>query len=102
MTSAAYARDEVWRPLSAAAREWEAASAAPAPATRAPPPDAFAPAGDYAGEAAYEDAARAPPRPDAPRLREHHVWGVREDWGKKAGAWGQGAKVHEEGPKSGS
>ncbi|PWN51519.1 hypothetical protein IE53DRAFT_47792 [Violaceomyces palustris] len=28
-----------------------------------------------------------------PVLSEAHVWGVREDWGKKAGAWGQGAKV---------
>ncbi|GAA5964226.1 hypothetical protein JCM8115_002839 [Rhodotorula mucilaginosa] len=29
-----------------------------------------------------------------PVLREEHVWGVRDDWGKKAGRWGQGAKAY--------
>ncbi|CBQ71768.1 related to ATPase family protein [Sporisorium reilianum SRZ2] len=28
-----------------------------------------------------------------PVLSEAHVWGVREDWGKKAGAWGKGSSV---------
>lgn len=28
-----------------------------------------------------------------PVLAEAHVWGVREDWGKKAGAWGRGSAV---------
>lgn len=30
-----------------------------------------------------------------PVLKNDHVWGVREDWGKGAGAWGKGASVHE-------
>ncbi|TKY86708.1 hypothetical protein EX895_004348 [Sporisorium graminicola] len=28
-----------------------------------------------------------------PVLSEAHVWGVREDWGKKAGVWGKGSSV---------
>ena len=30
-------------------------------------------------------------------LSEAHVWGVREDWGKKAGAWGKGSAIFAEG-----
>ena len=30
-------------------------------------------------------------RPSAPQLAEDHVWGIREDWGEKAGRWGKGA-----------
>ncbi|BGP36208.1 hypothetical protein JCM10449v2_000106 [Rhodotorula kratochvilovae] len=33
---------------------------------------------------------------DKPVLREEHIWGVREDWGKKAGRWGKGARAFEE------
>ncbi|BGP21193.1 hypothetical protein JCM10295v2_000064 [Rhodotorula toruloides] len=36
-------------------------------------------------------------RQDKPVLSEAHVWGVREDWGKKAGRWGKGARAYEEG-----
>ncbi|KAJ1038274.1 hypothetical protein NDA11_001272 [Ustilago hordei] len=32
----------------------------------------------------------------APVLSEAHVWGVREDWGKKAGAWGKGSAIFSE------
>ena len=32
-----------------------------------------------------------------PVLREEHVWGVRDDWGKKAGRWGKGAKAYSAG-----
>ena len=31
-----------------------------------------------------------------PVISEAHIWGVREDWGKKAGAWGKGASAFEE------
>ncbi|KAK4049621.1 hypothetical protein OIO90_005380 [Microbotryomycetes sp. JL221] len=34
----------------------------------------------------------APP----PVLKNNHIWGVREDWGKAAGAWGKGAAVYEQ------
>ncbi|SPO24735.1 related to ATPase family protein [Ustilago trichophora] len=33
-----------------------------------------------------------------PVLSEAHVWGVREDWGKKAGAWGKGSAVFSQDP----
>lgn len=32
-----------------------------------------------------------------PKVKEDHVWGVREDWGKGAGRWGKGASAHEKG-----
>lgn len=35
------------------------------------------------------------PPSQKPVLKEEHVWGVRDDWGKKAGRWGQGAKAFE-------
>ncbi|BGP28335.1 hypothetical protein JCM10296v2_000067 [Rhodotorula toruloides] len=35
-------------------------------------------------------------RQEKPVLSEAHVWGVREDWGKKAGRWGRGARAYEE------
>jgi len=35
-------------------------------------------------------------RGEKPVLKEDHVWGVREDWGKKAGAWGKGASIFED------
>ncbi|CEQ38630.1 SPOSA6832_00097 [Sporobolomyces salmonicolor] len=38
-------------------------------------------------------------RGDKPVLREEHVWGVREDWGKRAGRWGQGAAAYEKGKR---
>ncbi|KAI5481477.1 hypothetical protein MNV49_004234 [Pseudohyphozyma bogoriensis] len=36
-------------------------------------------------------------RSEPPKLKEEHVWGVREDWGKKSGEWGKGASVYEKG-----
>ncbi|ORY90273.1 AFG1-like ATPase-domain-containing protein [Leucosporidium creatinivorum] len=44
-----------------------------------------------------DDEARKAARP--PVLKNDHVWGVREDWGKKAGEWGKGASVHDEDTK---
>ncbi|BGP12176.1 hypothetical protein JCM10213_004742 [Rhodosporidiobolus nylandii] len=41
----------------------------------------------------------SPGRPlgeERPKIREEHVWGVIESWGKKAGRWGRGAKAYEE------
>ncbi|KDE06896.1 hypothetical protein MVLG_02784 [Microbotryum lychnidis-dioicae p1A1 Lamole] len=38
-----------------------------------------------------EDTRREVP---PPVLKDVHVWGVREDWGKAAGRWGQGASAH--------
>lgn len=118
MTSEGYARDERWVPLPDAERKWER----PAPAGSARLKNAFTPhdtngappsrlsmsrpdprglhasSSDFAAEAALADAsATAHPaaRPEAPRLREEHVWGVRDDWGERAKTWGRGARAHE-------
>ncbi|GAA5827955.1 hypothetical protein JCM11251_005665 [Rhodosporidiobolus azoricus] len=33
---------------------------------------------------------------ERPKIKEDHVWGVIESWGKKAGRWGKGARAYEE------
>jgi protein AFG1 len=96
MTSTTYARDTEWSPLPAEMRKWESSEPGPnlvLSGARPPPLDTLEAGPDYATEAAYE-GGRAPPRPEAPKLKEHHVWGVREDWGPKAGSWGKGAKAY--------
>lgn len=93
MTSGAYGREEVWRPLPDALRKWEVMSTTPAAGVSRP--SSAGPAvqrgyededdGDFASEAAYDGGGRVDLalRPEAPRLREEHVWGVREDWGEQ-------------------
>lgn len=52
---------------------------------------------DFADEAGYSRPSRLAKAEKehgpAPVIGEEHVWGVRDDWGKKAGDWGQGAKA---------
>lgn len=52
---------------------------------------------DFADEAGYSRPSRLAKSEKehgpAPVIKEEHFWGVREDWGKKAGEWGQGAKA---------
>ncbi|ESK92105.1 putative mitochondrial atpase [Moniliophthora roreri MCA 2997] len=97
MSSESYNRDEVWSPLPLASRRWEGylQPGINTSFSRSEPPQSVKLDDDYASEAAY-DAQNLPKdlRPP-PKLRDHHVWGVREDWGKGAGKWGQGAKVYE-------
>lgn len=31
-----------------------------------------------------------------PKISSHHIWGVVESWGQKAGRWGRGAAAYEE------
>lgn len=102
MTSEGYAKQERWTPLPADERKWERpssvgavprgrAAAASAPATPKAGNDP-----DFAEEAAYDRGHFDPrQRPEAPRLRDEHIWGVRDDWGERANAWGRGAKAHE-------
>ncbi len=53
---------------------------------------------DFADEAGYSRSAAAGDRPRGPPvISESHVWGIREEWGPKAGQWGKGVK----GSKSG-
>lgn len=55
------------------------------------------PSTDFAEEAGYSRPSRLAKSEKehgpAPVIDEKHVWGVREDWGKKAGEWGKGAKA---------
>lgn len=57
--------------------------------------------GDFADEASYnsvgQDNQRRRNRSKGPPvLSSAHVWGVREDWGPKAGRWGRGVNGLEE------
>ncbi|KAK6336516.1 hypothetical protein TWF696_002066 [Orbilia brochopaga] len=38
----------------------------------------------------------APLRPHAPRFAPVHIWGVIDNWGKRAGRWGQGVNVYKD------
>ncbi|PCH36109.1 hypothetical protein WOLCODRAFT_81546 [Wolfiporia cocos MD-104 SS10] len=110
MTSEGYAREEEWAPLPRAARQWERRTQGQAPPISVPVSQAHArtrwapsahAADESAGDPAREAAAPLPgvprlaERPAAPRLGEAHVWGVRDDWGARAGHWGRGARANE-------
>ncbi|KAF9045872.1 AFG1-like ATPase-domain-containing protein [Rhodocollybia butyracea] len=107
MTSPSYSREETWAPLPPALRRWEHSSDPDQPngrvnsslvTTKNPP---SSPATQPHEGKSNEDnlsidanhrlsrVTRSPPR-----LREHHIWGVREDWGEGAGKWGKGAKAY--------
>ncbi|KAE9403891.1 hypothetical protein BT96DRAFT_955819 [Gymnopus androsaceus JB14] len=94
MTSPSYNREEVWTPLPLSSRKWEISNAL----DRTSRSKFLLENDDFAIEAAYalKSHDRHLPREarPAPRLREHHVWGVREDWGEGAGKWGKGAKAY--------
>lgn len=102
MTSTEYAETEIWNPLAPKIRKWESDLPATISTTsvtsQARQRQEGLQEGDFASEAAFESDARAyrvaKEQPSAPRLKEDHIWGVREDWGPKAGTWGRGAKVH--------
>lgn len=102
MTSPEYDETEEWNPLPVNKRRWESLRSAAQPSKveqmRFDDPQG----GDFAPEAAFEFGSRLGSqktkreRPSAPRLKEDHFWGVRDDWGPKAGAWGKGAKARRE------
>ncbi|KDQ57396.1 hypothetical protein JAAARDRAFT_78605 [Jaapia argillacea MUCL 33604] len=90
MTSRTYALEERWTPLPFDMRKWESSSTL----------------GYERGTVGYEGKSSSQvgvelnekegetlvvERPPAPKLKEDHVWGVREDWGEKAKMWGKGA-----------
>ncbi|KAJ7497659.1 AFG1-like ATPase-domain-containing protein [Mycena latifolia] len=97
MTGPAYVRTVQWAPLSERDRTWERSVAYPGTShSRSfdvdPRP---AEQDDFASEAAYSpDLGKEKVRPAAPRLKADHVWGVRDDWGKGAKTWGQGARAY--------
>ncbi|KAH9892647.1 AFG1-like ATPase-domain-containing protein, partial [Cubamyces lactineus] len=102
MTSEIYARDEQWAPLPPSSRKWESSS------TSYKSPVVLKSTltqstcqlrntnADFAEEASAYPSSHAHPtdRPPAPRLSADHIWGVREDWGPRAQAWGRGASVY--------
>lgn len=108
MTSPSYDREEVWAPLPLSSRRWESSNVSNSHNRNRShsgfKSNLLPENGDFAIEASFEfevhsksdSAKRTLPREQrpAPRLREHHVWGVREDWGDGAGKWGKGAKVY--------
>ncbi len=105
MTSESYGKEEQWNPLPDAARKWERSSVSSNTTFGRPTTDASSMVrqaidvqDDFTGEASYANSDRidTTQRPEAPQLREEHIWGVREDWGKQAGAWGRGAAAHSD------
>ncbi|EIN11605.1 hypothetical protein PUNSTDRAFT_42810 [Punctularia strigosozonata HHB-11173 SS5] len=97
MTSAAYAREDRWTPLPAPERKWEirtptrtnnAGSLATAPGEPTSPgtgtPSTHGNGGrldmPQGAKEIYELVMPSNRRPAAPKLKDEHVWGVREDW----------------------
>lgn len=84
MTSSSYAAEELWTPLPASVRKWEGANTLPTGAKAVSSTVMGAlqrereEGGDFAAEAAYSGSTSTPfrTRPEAPRIREHHMWGV--------------------------
>ena len=99
-TSSSYTKQD-WIPLSKDSRRWEAGrSLLPtSPSLSGPGPlVSLSEQEDFATEAGYS-RPQFLQRPvsdnerDPPMIKEHHVWGVQDDWGPKSGKWGQGAKA---------
>ncbi|KAF7315792.1 Mitochondrial ATPase [Mycena indigotica] len=95
MTGAEYWRSAQWSPLAVTDRAWEGRGHGSTPA-RNRSSTAIQNDDDFASEANYADvAASRLMRPEAPRLKEEHMWGVRDDWGDGAKSWGRGVKAYE-------
>ncbi|WVQ79180.1 hypothetical protein IAT38_001276 [Cryptococcus sp. DSM 104549] len=114
-TSPTYAR-EAWLPVEPKLRSWERKPGSPHPpkatsATSSLVHGARAPSlygrDDLAIEVGYTRPGRANGKDDRvigrpgrrggkppPSIKEQHVWGVMDEWGKKAGRWGQGVKAY--------
>ena len=121
--SPTYAHEE-WLPLQESHRRWEKVALSVPPVWRpltnadivarpSPAPGASSPTptpssgdrettSDFAEEAGYSRPQNLGPKGitrDPPKISENHMWGVRDDWGKKAGDWGQGVKGKRPGKK---
>ena len=44
-------------------------------------------------ERVIDHPTRGPTRHSPPVIKEQHVWGVADEWGNKAGKWGQGTEA---------
>lgn len=56
---------------------------------------------DHSDERVIDHPTLDTTRHKPPQIREQHVWGVADEWGKKAGKWGEGAKAFRNGTGSG-
>ena len=83
LTSPSFWEREQWSPLDLESRGWE----------RSEVPDRIE------NIAVATDIDEKRQRPPAPFLKPDHVWGVRDDWGDRAGEWGRGASVFDDGKK---
>lgn len=93
MSSDAYAREERWIPLPAPERKWETSTSARVTQVDSPSTassNSTSPPTGPRGEGGKLKLSRKPEevyapvmpsnlRPAAPKLKEEHVWGVRED-----------------------
>ncbi|KAF3940578.1 hypothetical protein ABW19_dt0208869 [Dactylella cylindrospora] len=46
---------------------------------------------------AVDEKDDSPLRPDAPKFMPTHIWGVIDNWGKRAGRWGLGVNAYKDG-----
>jgi protein AFG1 len=46
-------------------------------------------------ERVIDHPTKGPTRHSPPVIKEQHVWGVAEEWGGRAGKWGQGTKAFD-------
>nr|XP_019043548.1 AFG1-family ATPase [Kwoniella bestiolae CBS 10118]OCF22478.1 AFG1-family ATPase [Kwoniella bestiolae CBS 10118] len=105
-TSPTYTAEE-WLPLDREARTWENSNnPTNARSTARRPASGLMPfkngSDDIAVEAGYSrpkklDREAVKDRKPAPVIKEQHMWGVVDEWGAKAGKWGQGAKAYKNG-----
>ncbi|WVR08057.1 hypothetical protein IAU60_005103 [Kwoniella sp. DSM 27419] len=107
-TSPIYAEEE-WLPLDLQVRSWEGAAGSArtsmrrkgkAASTSSPSQVKAKTPDELAVEAGYSRPDRlntTPRQGPAPIIKEHHVWGVADEWGEKTGKWGQGVKAFENG-----
>ncbi|CAE6445358.1 unnamed protein product [Rhizoctonia solani] len=96
MTSPKYAANAVWQPLTRAQQPWHVDVSPPhlsnhGQVSKFATDDQIVEK-DWAEEASYDARRGRKGRPEPPRLSENHAWGVRDDWGKGAGAWGKGVR----------
>ncbi|KIJ49377.1 hypothetical protein M422DRAFT_160910 [Sphaerobolus stellatus SS14] len=76
MTSRAYDEEYNWQPLPSELRQWERSTKAP---------DVKDTEDDLEARPAL-----AAGRPSPKKIKDEHFWGVRDDWGPRAGKWGKG------------
>ncbi|EGO25507.1 hypothetical protein SERLADRAFT_448478 [Serpula lacrymans var. lacrymans S7.9] len=101
MSSSVYFSEEKWTPLPPSSRKWESALTGSLLSRPSTSPDSIRDEDSMRDdESSRKDTGNhfnsLLERPEAPRLSEDHIWGVREDWGERAKDWGKGASAFSE------